>query len=79
VHCRGSSDRLRRFEQEARSVGALNHPNRLVLFDVGTHAGSPYLGSEGLEGSTLRGVRACPAHRLAQAGTDAIAVFMVPA
>jgi hypothetical protein len=50
-----------------------------VLFDVGTHAGSPYLGSEGLEGSTLRGVRACPAHRLAQAGTDAIAVFMVPA
>ena len=47
-------DRLKRFEQEARAVGALNHPNLLVLFDVGRHDGSPYLVSELLEGSTLR-------------------------
>ena len=48
------ADRLRRFEQEARTVGALNHPNLLVLFDVGSHEGAPYLVSELLEGSTLR-------------------------
>jgi len=47
-------DRLRRFEQEARVVGALNHPNILAIFDIGTHDGSPYLVSELLEGQTLR-------------------------
>jgi Tol biopolymer transport system component len=52
------ADRLRRFEQEARTVGALNHPNLLVLFDVGTHEDSPYLVSELLAGSTLRGLLA---------------------
>ncbi len=48
------SDRLRRFEQEARTAGALNHPNILAIYDVGTHEGSPYLVSELLEGETLR-------------------------
>jgi serine/threonine protein kinase len=52
------ADRLRRFEQEARTIGAMNHPNLLVLFDVGTHERAPYLVSELLEGSTLRGVLA---------------------
>jgi serine/threonine protein kinase len=62
-------DRLRRFEQEARAVAALNHPNLLIVFDVGTvpveegnshpHAAqaaspSPFIVSELLEGSTLR-------------------------
>src|SRR5437870_10019285 len=47
-------DRLRRFEQEARAAGVLNHPNILAIYDVGTHDGSPYVVSELLEGETLR-------------------------
>jgi TolB-like protein/Tfp pilus assembly protein PilF len=47
-------DRLRRFEQEACAAGALNHPNVLVVFDVGFHDGAPYVVSELLEGQTLR-------------------------
>src|SRR6201984_1110457 len=50
------SDRLIRFEQEARAVAALNHPNILAVFDVGQHNGSPFLVSELLEGETLRAV-----------------------
>jgi eukaryotic-like serine/threonine-protein kinase len=48
------ADRLRRFEQEARAAGRLNHPNILALYDVGTHEGSPYIVSELLHGETLR-------------------------
>ena len=46
--------RLQRFEQEARSASALNHTNILVVYDVGTHDGAPYLVTELLEGETLR-------------------------
>ena len=45
---------LLRFEQEARAAGALNHPNVLAVYDVGTHDGAPYVVSELLEGQTLR-------------------------
>ena len=48
------AERLRRFEQEACAAAALNHPNILVVYQLGTHDGAPYLVSELLEGSTLR-------------------------
>ena len=47
-------DRLRRFEQEARAAGVLNHPNILAIHDIGSHEGAPYIVSELLEGETLR-------------------------
>ena len=48
------ADRLRRFEQEAKTLAALNHPNVLTIHDAGVHQGAPYLISELLEGKTLR-------------------------
>jgi eukaryotic-like serine/threonine-protein kinase len=48
------AERLRRFEQEALATAALNHPNILAVFDVGTSDGAPYVVSELLEGETLR-------------------------
>jgi serine/threonine protein kinase/dipeptidyl aminopeptidase/acylaminoacyl peptidase len=47
-------DRLRRFEQEARAVAALNHPNILAVHDIGAQDGVRYIVTELLEGRTLR-------------------------
>lgn len=46
-------DRLRRFQLEAQAAGALNHPNILVVYDIG-HDRAPYLVSELLDGQNLR-------------------------
>lgn len=48
------ADRLRRFEQEARAAGVLNHPNITAVYDIGQHDGAPYVVQELLEGETLR-------------------------
>jgi hypothetical protein len=45
------ADRLHRFEQEARAVGALNHPNLLTIFDAGSADGKPYIVTELLDGT----------------------------
>jgi Tol biopolymer transport system component/predicted Ser/Thr protein kinase len=48
------ADRLRRFEQEARAAGVLNHPNITSVYDIGSADGAPYIVTELLEGETLR-------------------------
>jgi len=49
-------DRLKRFEQEARAAGVLNHPNVTIVYDIGSESssGAPYVVQELLEGETLR-------------------------
>jgi serine/threonine protein kinase len=47
-------ERLRRFEQEARTAAALNHPNILAVYQMATHEGVSYMVTELLEGETLR-------------------------
>jgi serine/threonine-protein kinase len=56
----GDAAHAGRLEREARAAAALNHPNIVAVFDVGTHDGAPYLVTELLEGDTLRGLLAAP-------------------
>jgi predicted ATPase/serine/threonine protein kinase len=48
------SDRLRRFEQEARSASALNHPNIVIIYALGLHDSTHYIAMELVQGKTLR-------------------------
>ena len=48
------ADRLHRFEQEARAVATLDHPNVLVVHDVGAYEGQPWIVTELLDGESLR-------------------------
>ena len=50
----GDPDRLRRFEKEARSTSALNHPNIVTIHEIGSVEGVSYIAMERVEGSTLR-------------------------
>jgi len=50
----GDSDRLRRFESEAKAVAHLDHPNILSIHDFGTEDGVAYAVMELLEGESLR-------------------------
>jgi serine/threonine protein kinase/Tol biopolymer transport system component len=53
-HFSHDAERVRRFAEEARSAGSLNHPNILSVYDVGDHRDAPFLVSEYLEGESLR-------------------------
>ncbi len=55
------TDRLQRFEREARAAGTLSHPNLVTIHELGNHEGSPYIVMELLEGETLRAKLSDPA------------------
>lgn len=63
------AERLQRFEQEARVLSTVNHPNLLAIFDVGTQDGLHFLVSEFLDGETLRermGAAALPQRKVSE-------------
>src|SRR4029077_2006798 len=50
----GDAARLKRFQQEAHAVVALNHPNILTVYEIGEDHSIRYIASELIEGETLR-------------------------
>src|SRR5438067_2845716 len=50
----GDAERLKRFQQEAHAVVALNHPNILTVYEIGEDHSIYYIASELIEGETLR-------------------------
>ena len=50
----GDADRLARFESEARTASALNHPNIVTIYEIGRAEQSSFIAMELIEGKTLR-------------------------
>jgi serine/threonine protein kinase len=63
-------ERVRRFEQEAKSASALNHPNILTVFEVGDFENTRYIATEFVSGQTLR-------DRMARGQMDLAEMFAV--
>ncbi len=54
AHFTGDAERLKRFQQEARVVVGLNHPNILTVYEIGKDHSTHYIASELIDGETLR-------------------------
>src|SRR5262247_3620747 len=50
----GDASRLKRFEKEARAASALNHPNIVTIYDIGSENSVSYIAMEMVAGKTLR-------------------------
>src|SRR5258706_13595611 len=48
------TERLKRFEREARAASALNHPNIVTIYDVGREGDTAFLAMEKIDGRSLR-------------------------
>src|SRR5262245_10600302 len=66
-HLLKDPDRVRRFQQEARAVLALNHPNIVTVYEIGREGGIQYIASELVKGQTLRARMAGAPLKLAEA------------
>jgi serine/threonine protein kinase len=69
----GDADRLHRFEQEARSASALNHPNIVTIYEIGTSGADSYIAMEVVEGTSLRATMAggpLPTRKLLEIGAQ---------
>ncbi len=67
------SDRLKRFEREARSASSLNHPNIVSIYDIGLADTVSYIAMELVDGTPLRAMfleTAMPIRQLLQIGTQ---------
>ena len=60
AHFMSHPDRLERFEREARSASALNHPSIITIYEIGTANSTPYIAMELVEGKNL--------HQIIEAG-----------
>jgi eukaryotic-like serine/threonine-protein kinase len=68
-----SRERLARFEQEARTASALNHPNVVTIYDIGQVGETRYIAMEFVEGRTIRDLLEngpLPASRILDYGTQ---------
>jgi eukaryotic-like serine/threonine-protein kinase len=65
-HFVNNPERVRRFQREARTASALNHPNILTIYDFGQVNGRDYIVSEFVEGRTLRDFVSHPGLALSQ-------------
>src|SRR6266542_3130665 len=69
VEVASDPSRLHRFEKEARSASALNHPNIVTVYEIGSEGSVSYIAMELVEGKTLRDLLfagALPLRRLLQ-------------
>src|SRR5436190_3091073 len=70
VHGLETEDVFRRFKNEARAAGILNHPNIVTIYDAGEQDGMFYLALEFIEGTTLHSIlaekRALPPEEIIQ-------------
>ncbi|MFY9609839.1 MAG: protein kinase, partial [Blastocatellia bacterium] len=72
-----NAESVRRFEREAKSASALNHPNIITIYEIGEANGSHYIAAEYIEGQTLR--QYCKRQRIGLAETLDVAIQVASA